>query len=59
MIRTQEEARARLRDAIDQSGLSLREFARVRLVRSYRTVERWLAGTQPIPQAVLDMLEGK
>lgn len=45
-----------LRRAIEASGLSNRKFATTVLMRSERTVRRWLAGDAPIPQAVLKWL---
>ena len=47
---------ARLRGAIRASGLSITEYARRVLVRSPRTVRRWLAGDLQIPQAVLELI---
>lgn len=38
--------------AIKTSGLSVRRFARDILTRDPRTVWRWLAGENPLPQAV-------
>jgi hypothetical protein len=38
--------------AIKASGLSVRRFARDVLTRDPRTVWRWLAGSNPLPQAV-------
>jgi ribosome-binding protein aMBF1 (putative translation factor) len=43
---------ARLRKAIELSGLSDRQFAQKVLVRDERTIRRWIAGDRPIPQAV-------
>ena len=48
---------ARLREAIRASGLSITEYARRVLVRSPRTLRRWLAGDLQIPRAVLDLCE--
>lgn len=42
--------------AIKASGKSVRRFAREDLVREPRTVWRWLAGENPIPRAVHEML---
>ena len=51
---------AQLRAAIDKSGLSASAYAREILIRSPRTVRRWLAGHSPIPEAVRDFLnEGR
>ena len=47
---------ARLREAITTSGLSVNQYAGTVLVRSPRTIRRWLAGDRQIPQAVLDHL---
>lgn len=41
-----------LRAAIAASGLSVRQFARERLLREPRTVWRWLAGENPLPSIV-------
>lgn len=52
-------ARGILSALIDESGLSIAEFARVVLGRDERTVRRWLAG-HPIPEshgAWLDRVE--
>lgn len=38
--------------AIEASGLSVRRFAKEVLTRDPRTVWRWLAGDNPMPQAV-------
>ncbi len=38
--------------AIKASGLSVRRFAAEILTRDARTVWRWLAGENPLPQAV-------
>ncbi len=38
--------------AIDASGLSVRRFATEILTRDPRTIWRWLAGDNPMPQAV-------
>jgi hypothetical protein len=42
--------------AIKVSGLSVRRFARERLVREPRTVWRWLAGENDLPRAVRETL---
>jgi hypothetical protein len=41
-----------LRAAIQASGLSARKFAVQVLIRDERTIRRWLAGTNFIPQTV-------
>jgi Arc/MetJ family transcription regulator len=38
--------------AIKASGLSARKFAVTVLIRDERTIRRWLAGENPLPQAV-------
>jgi hypothetical protein len=38
--------------AIRASGLSVRRFARETLLRDPRTVWRWLAGDNPMPELV-------
>lgn len=48
---------ARLKAAIDRSGLSNSAYARQVLVRDPRQLRRWLAGDSPIPDAVRDYLE--
>lgn len=45
-----------LRDAIEASGLSARQYAMQVLLRDERTVRRWLAGDSPIPQVVVERL---
>lgn len=55
-LATRAAAIAQLREAIRRSGLSVTQYARRVLVRDPRTVRRWLAGTQAIPQAVLDLI---
>lgn len=45
-----------LRAAIARSGLSATKYAELVLIREPRTIRRWLAGTSPIPHAVLEML---
>jgi len=47
---------ARLREAIRLSGLGVNEYARRVLVRSPRTLRRWLAGDLQIPRAVLERI---
>lgn len=47
---------ALLRAAIRRSGLSNRQFAERVLARDERTVRRWIAGTSPIPDAVVRWL---
>lgn len=42
-----------LRRAITASHRSIRAFAEDVLVRDPRTVERWLAGSRPIPEIVV------
>lgn len=53
---TRAEQIARLRAAIDRSGLSVRRYATTVLMRDERTVRRWIAGEQPIPRAVVEYL---
>ena len=53
----QEQAREALRAAIRRSGLSQTRYARDVLLRSRRTVGRWLSGHTRIPQAVMEFLE--
>lgn len=48
------EAIARLKRAIELSGLSDRRFAKEVLIRDERTIRRWIAGDRAIPQAVRD-----
>ncbi|MFN8992949.1 MAG: hypothetical protein ACK5X3_04695 [Pseudomonadota bacterium] len=42
---------------IDQSGLSIAEFARKVLGRDERTVRRWLSGEIAIPQSAAAWIE--
>lgn len=46
-----------LREAVRASGLSAEQYAQQILIRNPRTLRRWLAGTSPIPQAVIRYLE--
>lgn len=55
--KTRAEEIALLERRIDESGLSIRAFAREVLLRDDRTLRRWLAGDNPIPQIVMDFLE--
>lgn len=57
--RTKQEKIATLRAAIARSGLSDRRFATRVLIRDERTLRRWLDGTRPIPQVVLDWLDAE
>lgn len=50
------EAVRQLRAAIKASGLSASAYARQVLIRSPRTVRRWLAGDSPLPEAVREFL---
>jgi len=54
---TRTEQIALLRSRIEASGLSARRFARKVLLRDERTVQRWLAGDNPIPALVLEWLK--
>jgi len=53
---TRAEEVALLRQRIEESGLSDRQFALQVLRRDDRTIRRWLAGDNPIPQVVMDFL---
>ena len=57
MQRTRAEWIELLSRRIDESGLTVRQFAQEVLLRDRRTVERWLADENPIPQIVKDWLE--
>jgi len=48
---------ALLRQRIDESGLSVRDFAHTVVMRDERTVYRWLSSESPMPQPVLEWLE--
>ena len=48
---------ARLKQAIELSGLSDRQFAKQVLIRDERTIRRWIAGDRPIPQAVREKID--
>jgi hypothetical protein len=48
---------AKLRRAIELSGLSDRRFAKEVLVRDERTIRRWLAGDRPISKAVREKID--
>lgn len=54
---TQPEAQALLRAVIARSGLSTRQFAHTIVVRDSRSVYRWLAGKQIIPETVIRRLK--
>ena len=45
-----------LRSAIEASGLSARRYAVEVLLRDERTVRRWLDGSSPIPDPVMQFL---
>ena len=45
-----------LAQVIEQSGMSARRYATRVLLRDERTIRRWLDGSSPIPQPVLDFL---
>lgn len=45
-----------LRAAIAASGLSARRYATEVLLRDERTVRRWLDGSSPIPDPVMQFL---
>ena len=47
---------SQLRKAIEVSGLSARQFARVVLVREDRTVRRYLAGDRKIPGLIREKI---
>lgn len=47
-----------LRNAIERSGLSARQYAKRVLLRDERTVRRWLAG-DPMPAVVVEFLRGE
>lgn len=53
---TRDERAALLSRRIDESGLTVHEFARHVLIRDPRTVFRWLSGESPVPNIVLDWL---
>lgn len=53
---TRAEQVALLRSRIEASGLSVGRFAREVLLREPRTVQRWLAMENPIPQLVIEWL---
>lgn len=57
--RTRAEQVALLRAAIERSGLSSSEYARRVLVRDPRTVRRYLAGDQAMPEVVLRVVAGQ
>jgi hypothetical protein len=54
--KTKEAQIALLKERIAQSGLSVRQFAIMVMIRDDRTVRRWLAGDSPIPNLVMDFL---
>lgn len=51
------DARDLLEQAIAKTGLSLRSFAEVHMVRDERTVRRWRSGDVPIPDVAIRRLE--
>lgn len=53
---TRDERAALLSRRIDESGLTVHEFAKDVLHRDPRTVFRWLAGDRPVPNIVADWL---
>lgn len=50
---------ALLRKAIEESGLSARQFAVRVMLRDERTVRRWLARKSPIPEPVVRWLQAQ
>ena len=52
-----DERRELLERAIAKTGLSLRSFAEVHMVRDERTVRRWRSGEVPIPDVAVRRLE--
>jgi DNA-binding transcriptional regulator YiaG len=53
---TDTEARALLEQALSLTGMSLRAFAEVLMVRDERTVRRWRAGDTEIPDVAVTRL---
>jgi hypothetical protein len=58
-VLTNDERIALLREAIQKSGLSARRYATTVLLRDERTVRRWLAGPDRIPDVVVDFLRAQ
>jgi len=56
MPKTHTEIIELLKKRIEESGLSVRQFAIQVLVREDRTVRRWLAGDSPVPNMVVSWL---
>lgn len=54
--KTRHESIALLEKRIEESGLSVRQFALKVMLREDRTIRRWLTGESPIPNLVLDFL---
>ena len=52
----QEWARQELRSRIADSGLSIKKFARLRLLRDEPTIHRWFSQEHPIPGVVCEWL---
>ena len=45
-----------LRQRVDESGLTVEQFAEFVLLRDKRTAFRWLSGESPVPLTVLNWL---
>lgn len=49
-------AAALIRWSIDRSGLTIRKYANTVVLRSERTVERWIDGENTMPRLILQRL---
>lgn len=58
MSERNEWARAELKRRIAESGLSISDYSRNRLIRDPTTIFRWLNGKNPIPRVVCEHLGG-
>jgi len=56
MPKTKHEVIELLKRRIQESGLSVRQFAIQVMIREDRTVRRWLSGESPTPNVVLGWL---
>lgn len=54
----QEYARAELKRRIEESQLGITRFSRERLIRDPSTVHRYVNGTMPIPNIIIEWLQG-
>ena len=54
----QEYARAALKKRIEERQLGITRYSRERLIRDPSTVHRYVNGTMPIPNIIIEWLQG-